>query len=557
MVIGPAWLSTYRHVSNVALERKQLRVANGQPSSESSWWSVAAAIRKQYNMTSSTTEDCYNDALAATASIENITEDEVHRETLRLLRDDDSRLSHLTLCGTFCGAELCTYADSTGDYSPGSSEELGWLGLYAKKSTHLEKFGMYGRDIFKSCSKQSVDRFFEDLRKCNHFREINFVDVDLAEFIETLGPKNGNITHWNLEDCILGVPGANYLSNAFQTMKSLKELYIHYDDDIDHGVDDDIMAGCIPSLAGCTAMRKLNLCNLGLSTNCCAALSAVFPRMTNLHELNFNENSIDYDCVEDLVRGLAECEDLHSLSFSGNAISDNGLAMLIRGLPASVHSIDLSDNGVTLARQLPLLRFKNLELWGNALSSGGPGVIAMSLANPECQLELLDLLWAGIIEDDGAATLAESLRSNERLTTMWFEVSNITETGWNAFSYLVYDTTSIDATYNSNHTLQNLGDASLNSQHVQMLLELNSDEDKCRVAANKILRAHRHLDMRPFFSVELNLLPCVITWLERFAETRLDLKLSSMFEFVRAMPMNVVERVAGKKKGEKRWRNSS
>ena len=58
--------------------------------------------------------------------------------------------------------------------------------------------------------------------------------------------------------------------------------------------------------------------------------------------------------------------------------------------------------------------------------------------------------------------------------------------------------------------------------------------------------------MEPLFDRELKLLPHVVAWLERFAELRLDLKLSSIFEFVREMPMKVTNRVVDKTKGEKR-----
>ena len=87
------------------------------------------------------------------------------------------------------------------------------------------------------------------------------------------------------------------------------------------------------------------------------------------------------------------------------------------------------------------------------------------------------------------------------------------------------------------------------------MLKLNSDEDKSRVAAKKILRTHHHLDMRPLFDRRLDLLPYAVAWLESFAES-LDLKLSSIFEFVRAMPMDVVDGVAAKEKGKKRMHSS-
>ena len=73
------------------------------------------------------------------------------------------------------------------------------------------------------------------------------------------------------------------------------------------------------------------------------------------------------------------------------------------------------------------------------------------------------------------------------------------------------------------------------------MLDLNSDEDKNLVAAKKILRTHRHLDMRPFFDGKLVLLPYVIAWLDCFAKSRLDHKLSSIYEFARAMPMEFVD----------------
>ena len=195
---------------------------------------------------------------------------------------------------------------------------------------------------------------------------------------------------------------------------------------------------------------------------------------------------------------------------------------------------------------------------GNAISSGGTRVIAASLANPECRLETLNLYQTSI-GDAGAAILAPSLQSNQRLISMLLAQCNITngENGWNVFSSILCDTGSIDATYNSNHTLQVLGNfSSVIPQDVKMLLELNSVQDKSRVAAAKILQTHRHLDMRPLFGREMGLLPYVIAWLERFAESRLDLKLSVLYEFVREMPMKVTAKVVGKKKGTKRKLNS-
>ncbi|EJK69216.1 hypothetical protein THAOC_09545 [Thalassiosira oceanica] len=269
--------------------------------------------------------------------------------------------------------------------------------------------------------------------------------------------KNSN--HFVVEGCYLGVPEATFLFNTFDDMNSLEELDIDCEEE-EGGVlahlDDDDMAGCIPSLAACTGMRSLKLNHLNLSTNSCAALRSVFPRMATLRVLVLRGNSLDDNCTRLLAQGLSGCKQIQSLDLSDNRISDNGLDVLIRSLPTSVDTLYLAMNDITLARHVLLLRFRVLDIWGNTLCPGGTRVIAASLANPESRLEDLDLSQCNVGEE-GAATLAESMRNNQRLTRMSLGDNDITERGWNAFSSILCDTSSINATYNSNHTLQRLG----------------------------------------------------------------------------------------------------
>ena len=492
------------------------------------------------------------DALEASTSIEEITENEFYQDTLRSLKNDD--LPALFLCTQGAAVE----GEGLGHITFDSSRELDWLGHFARKSTCLNEFGMYGMEIFDRCSGQSVDKFFENLGRCNHIEKMRFDDTDLAGLIYKLGPvmKNNNITQWTSDGCFLGVPEAKFLFNTFRDMKSLGELCISDDNRaVFDYLDDDVVAGCIPSLAACTGMWKLVLKDMLMSTQSCAALGAIFPRMAALLELNLGGNSIDDNSVDALVHGLADCKNLISLKLSHNMIGDGGLDVLIQGLPATVGHLEISYNEITFAREMPLLRFKTLHLSGNALSSDGARVVAASLANPECRLEKLNLAWTNV-GDVEAAILAPSLRSNQRLAMMSLTANSITETGWNAFSSVLCDTGSVNATHDSNHTLQALGYGRTIPQDIKMLLKLNHVTDKSRVAANKILQFHRHLDMRPLFGWEFGLLPYVIAWLEFFADSRLDLKVSSIFEFVRAMPMKVTDRLGGKTKGKKRKLNS-
>ena len=105
---------------------------------------------------SSQAVDC--DALVTTTSVEEITDEVFNLGTLRSLKNDDLPALYL------CKPGLATVHT---DYLLGDSgsAELGWLGHFVKKSTCLESFGILGEGIFDGCSKQSVDRFFEDLGK--------------------------------------------------------------------------------------------------------------------------------------------------------------------------------------------------------------------------------------------------------------------------------------------------------------------------------------------------------------------------------------------------------
>lgn len=259
------------------------------------------------------------DALEATTSVEGMTYDDDNQEILQLLKDDHGDFPCLCISEEVYGNR---------EYLPYSSEELGWLGHFAKKSAHLVEFSVEGDKAFNNCSQQSVDRFFEDIGKCNRIRKLHFFGRnDLTEIMRKLDPaiKNNNIKHWSSEGCHLGETEVNHIFTAFRDMAGLEELSIQYYGIDEHDLNDDIMAGCIPSLAACTRMQKLKLILLDLSTSSCAALSAVFPRMAALHKLVLGENSIGNDGVEVLIRGLAECKQLHSVRLYDNRIGDFGL----------------------------------------------------------------------------------------------------------------------------------------------------------------------------------------------------------------------------------------
>ena len=118
-----------------------------------------------------------------------------------------------------------------------------------------------------------------------------------------------------------------------------------------------------------------------------------------------------------------------------------------------------------------------------------------------------------------------------------------------AFSNILCDTTSVNASFLSNHTLWSVATFTDNL-HFHALLELNRRHDKKEVATIKILQHHDDFDMLPFFEWEFKVLPLVIGWLERASSFRMPhdfepniepRKLSTIYQFVRGMPLLYVE----------------
>ena len=161
--------------------------------------------------------------------------------------------------------------------------------------------------------------------------------------------------------------------------------------------------------------------------------------------------------------------------------------------------------------------------------------------------------------DGGALIFANALRNNHKLKALYLNDNDITAEGWTPFSKLLCDTSSVNKTYLSNHTLEDLG----NTRYVRpqelptdlaFSLELNSSsEDKGQVAMIKIMRHHSHFNVQPFLEWELKLLPLIICWLEKatactteFDEQISKMKLSCMYDFVREFPMLYVESVTRK-----------
>jgi len=141
----------------------------------------------------------------------------------------------------------------------------------------------------------------------------------------------------------------------------------------------------------------------------------------------------------------------------------------------------------------------------------------------------------------------------------------ITERSWEAISTLLCNKTSILETYNSNHTLEDLGyyfEGDTGNDLVPYL-ELNENKNKAEVARQKILQTHFSDDddtssnIQELLDMELEVIPTAIAWIGRPVSCwkgRSVSGLSTMYNLMRRLPdlfdLSPLKKQAGTKRRE-------
>ena len=236
-----------------------------------------------------------------------------------------------------------------------------------------------------------------------------------------------------------------------------------------------------------------------------------------------------------MTNALANSTQLKVLDLSANRnITTEGWRSLFNALQSHdcvlqgllLYNNGFSDEAMThLSNALAnncVLRHLNLGR-NDEITISGWKAFAAVLQHPNSALETVHL-DRNHIDDNVLVTLANSLMHSTVLKELFLDDldrSIITVTGWDAFSNALCNKTSIDATFNSNHTLQRFfhqerHEAQLPT-YLILLLRLNRELTKVEAARWKILQVHFSgaFNMQPFIDMDLKALPHAIAWMAK------------------------------------------
>ena len=258
---------------------------------------------------------------------------------------------------------------------------------------------------------------------------------------------------------------------------------------------------------------------------------STLSKNTSLRMLNMSYNS-DISCV-----GWIQCFrlaldlqffTLEDIDFSKNNIDDEACAVLVDLLfqSKSVSSLSLYDSAICNRGWI--------EIFNVLLPNSSSQLKALRLGMGNIDGE--EFIDEAIINDDVITCFANSLVSNSSLKSLVFgDVCHVSRSGWDALVGAMRDTSSIESTYYSNHTLQDLRILHRNivPDDVTALLRRNGNQNKVAVARQKILDGHfSDLDaiLRIFGQMDVNFLPYAFSWMGRDRDG-----FSVMYYFLRYM----------------------
>ena len=479
----------------------------------------------------------YYEENAATINLGEITSSAKNAKILRRLRDGDANLSHLNLDRD---REACD------NFYIGQGDDLGWLGYFIGRSEHLQHLQI----CYLPDGEGGHDAFVEGIARS---QSIQFIGIDnlsndaFTSIVRALGSLSQleKLTVWGHNN--IGPDGWSELRTLLESgvckLKTLCLCRNNYIGNEGMGVLSNGLRG-IGSSFRKLVLANNSICNEGLSTLVDALQTCTGLERLELYGNDFSSAVAELDSLSDWLQG--DEVNLKHLGLACCRINDEGLQAFTQG--AVNHCTELNLRG------------------NDSITATGLSYLSNSIRSDSCCVETLHLEHIPL-GDYGLEVLALGLADNKSVRSLYLEdLDNdisVNSAGWLAFSKALCDTSSVNSTYLSNHTICKFRVVGRGGGETTLHLRLHEEHPQY-AARCKILMKHPHLDMTPFFEWKLKFLPFVVAWFERSKpctmmtiydansasrrrvvdesdESFESRKLTAMYEFIHGIPLEAMK----------------
>ncbi|KAL7542131.1 hypothetical protein ACHAXR_011546 [Thalassiosira sp. AJA248-18] len=248
------------------------------------------------------------------------------------------------------------------------------------------------------------------------------------------------------------------------------------------------------------AVVDLDLSNSKFGVHGIQNMAPFLETLQHLESLNLASNTnIDTECFRILIKALHTGGSITRLRLYSCSI--DAITVLEDYTISSLTALDLDGNNIKNISSLEnYTHLGELCLEGNPIGRDGCMVVAKLLK--ESPLYELDL-GSTNMGDDEAEILATSLKDNTDLETLNLTENNFTKRGYSAFLKLLNNVSSIERTYNSNHTLSDLNlsdstDPTIRQikNHIDSATNINSNGPRVSVGWTKVIEGQLQSETR-------------------------------------------------------------
>jgi len=220
---------------------------------------------------------------------------------------------------------------------------------------------------------------------------------------------------------------------------------------------------------------------------------------TSLKTLLLSDNDFGMIGVRSMIPLLQNSPNLSTLALGSNQnINNECFEVLVSALHGKsirelyIYGCNITDASALNPCHLPNLQKLDLD-GNNNISKEGCITLSNLLQKEGSTLAKLDLNCTGL-DDEGIEILATSLKHNTKLKTLNLQENNdITERGLKSILKLMVDVSSIESTYNSNHTLSVCGISGIsgnaNTKKLKLLINSACNVNRAWSTAEAVGRA--------------------------------------------------------------------
>jgi len=295
-------------------------------------------------------------------------------------------------------------------------------------------------------------------------------------------------------------------------------------------------------------------------------LLTAFKENNNLTYLDISDTLLDNGGDHLVAATVKSCTNLKTINIQKCFISDKEFLPIADAISGNymLEELGLESNFIGMApRDDTVLRARDC-----VASWDGFQALATLLSHPNCNIHTINLKSNMTISHHVSTLIEFALGRNSSLRNLNLDETKIAKPpeDWviekvpivvNMFTRSLCNTKSMQTIYSSNHTLERMGDNEIEGPMLASLLNMNLGTNKSHVIIKKILKYHPNMDMKSLFGWDaeeeenLKALPYIADWFERAKQAVADeeetgeyrveeIKLSSIYQFVKAMPLYFV-----------------